>query len=314
MSTISVPPIVNVEEDCQELNQAFRGLGCDAKKVIAILGHRTQVQRLAIADTYYQQFGEDLHERLKSELHGHFEKAMLLWMMDATKRDTQLLIESAKGIGANDTAFLGILCSRTPSQILCIKQTYFKTYSKSLESHIEGETTGDYRKLLLALVRGDRSESVNVDQQLAETDAHELYRAGASRLGANEDTFIHVLTSRSAVQLSTTLQFYLRTFGHDLEKVIKKETAGNFQTALLTVMECTCYPAQFFAKELYQSMKGLGTDDYTLIRVVVTRAETDMQYIKTEFSSIYKKTLEQMISGDTSGNYRLFLLTLVGGE
>jgi annexin A7/11 len=39
-----------------------------------------------------------------------------------------------------------------------------------------------------------------------------------------------------------------------------------------------------------------------------------MQYIKTEFSSIYKKTLEQMISGDTSGNYRLFLLTLVGGE
>ncbi len=74
-------------------------------------------------------------------------------------------------------------------------------------------------QLLLALVRGDRSESVNVDQQLAETDAHELYRAGASRLGANEDTFIHVLTSRSAVQLSTTLQFYLRTFGHDLEKV-----------------------------------------------------------------------------------------------
>jgi hypothetical protein len=66
-------------------------------------------------------------------------------------------------------------------------------------------------------------------------------------------------------------------------------------------------------QELYQSMKGLGTDDYTLIRVVVTRAETDMQYIKTEFSSIYKKSLEQMISGDTSGNYRLFLLTLVGG-
>jgi hypothetical protein len=78
MSTISVPPIVNVEEDCQALNQAFRGLGCDAKKVIAILGHRTQVQRLAIADAYYQQFGEDLHERLKSELHGHFEVHLLL--------------------------------------------------------------------------------------------------------------------------------------------------------------------------------------------------------------------------------------------
>jgi hypothetical protein len=74
-------------------------------------------------------------------------------------------------------------------------------------------------QLLLALVRGDRSESVSVDQQLAETDAQELYRAGTDRLGTNEDTFIHVLTSRSAVQLSTTLQFYLQTFGHDFEKV-----------------------------------------------------------------------------------------------
>ncbi len=80
-------------------------------------------------------------------------------------------------------------------------------------------------QLLLALVRGDRSESVSVDQQLAETDAHELYRAGAARLGTNEDTFIHVLTSRSAVQLSTTLQFYLQTFGHELEMVsISPET------------------------------------------------------------------------------------------
>jgi len=59
-------------------------------------------------------------------------------------------------------------------------------------------------------------------------------------------------------------------------------------------------------------MKGLGTDDNTLIRIVTTRAEVDMQYIKAEFFSLYKKSLEQMIKGDTSGNYRLFLLTLVG--
>jgi annexin A7/11 len=66
-------------------------------------------------------------------------------------------------------------------------------------------------------------------------------------------------------------------------------------------------------QELYHSMKGLGTDDNTLIRIVTTRAEVDMQYIKAEFSSLYNKSLERMITGDTSGNYRLFLLTLVGG-
>jgi annexin A7/11 len=72
---------------------------------------------------------------------------MLLWMMDAVERDAQLLLESMKGIGKNDTALLGILCSRTPSELQLISQTYFKTYHKSLESQIEGDTSGDYRKV-----------------------------------------------------------------------------------------------------------------------------------------------------------------------
>ena len=60
-------------------------------------------------------------------------------------------------------------------------------------------------------------------------------------------------------------------------------------------------------------MKGLGTDNEALMRVVTTRAEMDMYYIKQEFATMYRTTLENMIAGDTSGNYRYFLLTLVGG-
>jgi len=66
-------------------------------------------------------------------------------------------------------------------------------------------------------------------------------------------------------------------------------------------------------QELYSSMKGLGTNDQDLIRVITTRAEIDMYYIKMDFQSMYRTTLEQMIASDTSGDYRHFLLTLVGG-
>jgi annexin D len=59
-------------------------------------------------------------------------------------------------------------------------------------------------------------------------------------------------------------------------------------------------------------MKGLGTDDMTLIRVVVTRTEIDMQYIKAEYLKKYKKPLAEAINSETSGNYRTFLLSLVG--
>jgi len=53
------------------------GFGCDEKKVIQILAHRTQLQRLAIADAYNAQYGESIHKRLKSELHGKLEVVTL---------------------------------------------------------------------------------------------------------------------------------------------------------------------------------------------------------------------------------------------
>jgi len=59
-------------------------------------------------------------------------------------------------------------------------------------------------------------------------------------------------------------------------------------------------------------MKGLGTDDTKLIRVIVTRAEIDLQYIKAEYLKKYKKTLNDAVHSETSGHYRAFLLSLLG--
>ncbi|CAM6024727.1 unnamed protein product [Sphagnum balticum] len=313
MSTITVPQYLNLQEDCYALHQAFKGIGCDEKRVISILGHCTQAQRLAVADAYHRQFGEILSHRLKSELHNNLERAMLLWMMDAAERDAVLLHESISGLGTKDTALIGIVCTRTPSQLYIIKQAYYNLYHRTLEHAVDGDTSGNYQKLLLALLKGNRSEILGVDRQLAMADAHALYKAGEGRLGTNEDTFIHILATRSAAHLTTVSQYYLQAFGHSLEKAIQKETSGHFENALLAVVQATCFPPRYFAQELYKSMIGVGTDDSSLIRVITTRAEIDMLYIKGEFSSMYNKTLEHMIAGDTSGNYKHFLLTLVGG-
>ena len=43
-------------------------------------------------------------------------------------------------------------------------------------------------------------------------------------------------------------------------------------------------------------MKGLGTDDDTLCRVVVSRCEVDMVQIKEEFQRLYKQTLGMFIA------------------
>lgn len=62
-----------------------------------------------------------------------------------------------------------------------------------------------------------------------------------------------------------------------------------------------------------KSMKGLGTDDTTLVRIVVARADVDMGAIKQRFHAAYGKSLGEWIADDTSGNYEKLLLRLIGG-
>lgn len=83
----------------------------------------------------------------------------------------------------------------------------------------------------------------------------------------------------------------------------------------MNILETVKYsrdPQAYFAEQLYRSMKGLGTNDRTLIRVMVTRADVDLKTIKRIFEETYGKTLASFIEGDTSGDYRRALLTLLG--
>lgn len=43
-------------------------------------------------------------------------------------------------------------------------------------------------------------------------------------------------------------------------------------------------------------MDGMGTDDTTLIRIVVSRSEIDLGTIKDEFERIYNRTLSSAIT------------------
>ena len=54
--------------------------------------------------------------------------------------------------------------------------------------------------------------------------------------------------------------------------------------------------ANYFAKTLHKAMKGLGTDDDTLVRIVASRCEVDMVQIKEEFQKEYKQSLGMFIA------------------
>ena len=62
------------------------------------------------------------------------------------------------------------------------------------------------------------------------------------------------------------------------------------------------------------SIIGLGTDEESLTRGIVSRAEVDMKKVKEEYKVRYKTTVTADVVGDTSGYYQSILLTLIGPE
>ena len=45
-----------------------------------------------------------------------------------------------------------------------------------LETALKGDTSGDFLNLMVALSRGERDQSTNVDKKMAEQDAKRLYK------------------------------------------------------------------------------------------------------------------------------------------
>ncbi len=58
-------------------------------------------------------------------------------------------------------------------------------------------------------------------------------------------------------------------------------------TLIMYTAYCVVNRPGFFADTLYRAIKGAGTDDDTLVRVVVARCEVDMVQIKQEFPKLY---------------------------
>ena len=62
------------------------------------------------------------------------------------------------------------------------------------------------------------------------------------------------------------------------------------------------------------SVVGLGTDENSLTRAIVTRAEIDMMKVRGEYFDMNKTSLDNAVIDDTSGDYRKFLMTLLGAK
>ncbi|KAJ1143092.1 hypothetical protein NDU88_009403 [Pleurodeles waltl] len=310
----TIKPAANFDalRDAEILRKAMKGFGTDEQAIINVIANRSGDQRQKIKAAFKTAYGKDLIKDLKSELSGNMEELILALFMPATYYDAWSLHNAMKGAGTQERVLIEILCTRTNSEIKNIVQCYKTDFGRDIEKDIRSDTSGHFERLLVSMCQGNRDENQTVNYQMAQQDAQRLYQAGEGKLGTDESSFNLVLASRSFPHLKAVVEAYFKIANRDLLSTIGREFSGNVENGLKAIVQCALNRPAFFAERLYHAMKGAGTDDSTLIRIIVSRSEIDLVQVKQAFTQIYQKTLASMISSDTSGDYRRLLVAITG--
>uniref|UniRef100_A0A674N9N2 Annexin n=1 Tax=Takifugu rubripes TaxID=31033 RepID=A0A674N9N2_TAKRU len=309
--TITAAPDFDPSADAETLYNAMKGIGSDKEAILDLITSRNNAQRQEVITAYKNSFGKDLIEDLKYELTGKFERLIVSLMRAPAYHDAK---EIHDGVGTNEKCLIEVLASRNNKQMHEMVTAYKDAYGSDLEEDVIVDTSGHFKKMLIVLLQGSRDESGVVDASLVEQDALDLFAAGEEQWGTDEAKFIMILGNRSVTHLRMVFDEYQKITELSIEDSIKNELSGDFERLMLAVVQCVRSVPMFFARCLYKSMKGLGTADNTLIRIMISRSEIDMLDIRECFRLRYEKSLYNMIKDDTSGDYKRTLLNLCGGD
>ncbi|KAK7598122.1 hypothetical protein V9T40_006357 [Parthenolecanium corni] len=311
--TVKANPGLNVAEAATTLRNAMKGFGTNEDKIIGVLTTCSNSQRQEIAKAYNAEFGRELEKDLRSELGGNFESLIVGLIYPPVEYLARQLNKAFKGMGTDANAVIEILITRTNEEIKEIAKAYEKAFNRPLVEHLCSETSGDFRKLLTLIVTATRAPVGKASPDKAQQQAEELFKAGEAKRGTSVEVFVKIFGHENYEQLRLMFEKYKAVSGHTIEQALKSELSGDLLNLTLAIVECVQSPVAYFAKQLNRAMKGTGTDDQTLVRVIVNRSEIDLGDIKKEYERLYDRTLESDVKKETSGDYKKALLALIGG-
>lgn len=303
----------NVSNDIDVLKSALKRFGTDNDALVNILCRRSNHQRVEIARAFKAAYGMDLTDEIKSKTSGNLMRLLIALLIPTSVFYARILYEAMNGVN-NDEAIIEIMCTKMNYAIKKINDAYLEVHHKSLEQEFTENTSRSFRRLMISLSMADRDESMFIDENSARHDAKRLKEAGVNKWAAEGSVFNRILCTRNIGQLRLIELEYKKITGHTLEQDIRKEFSSPTREGFLAILASAQNRSRYYAVRLNDSMSGFLKDHKTLVRLIVTRCENDMEEIKKEFEINYGKTLKSVVEKSTSGHYRNALYALIGEE
>uniref|UniRef100_A0A671XEQ1 Annexin n=1 Tax=Sparus aurata TaxID=8175 RepID=A0A671XEQ1_SPAAU len=219
-------------------------------------------------------------------------------------RDVEVLRKAMKGFGTDENAIIELLGSRTNKQRAPMVAAYKTTYGKDLLKDLKSELTGNFEKLVLAMMMTP-----------AQFDAAEL-REAIKGAGTDEACLIEILSSRSNADIHEITRIYKAEYGKSLEDAISSDTSGHFRRLLVSLS----WPWSFFEltcvlcvrQKLYAAGENkVGTDESQFNAILCARSKPHLRAVFQEYQQMCGREIEKSICREMSGNLESGMVAVV---
>uniref|UniRef100_A0A6I8SA05 Annexin n=1 Tax=Xenopus tropicalis TaxID=8364 RepID=A0A6I8SA05_XENTR len=311
----TIRPLKSFDQDVavEKLAETLETKG-NQQLIIDIVTSLNNDQRQEVIKLYKDCTKQDLIAKIQKALSGDLENAIVGLLKTPAAYDAQELRASMKRMGTDEATLNEILCTRSNTQLREIQEIYRQEYKTELEKNIISDTSEPYTGLLLALAKGKREQDAGIiDYGLIKQDSKVLSALGPKNT-PNSDLWIRILTERSLGHLRRVFDQYSNDNTMDIEDGIKKHFKGDFQKASLTLVAVIKNTPLYFADRLHNAMKGLGTNEKTLSRILISRSEIDLLSIRVAYRIKYGKSLYSSLQSEVKEDLQSYLLSLCRAE
>jgi len=299
-----------IDEACEDIVKACKGIGSNAKKCIEVIGSFNAEERYKLTARFKElNDGKRLDELMKKEMSGDFGTAMQFMGLPPHEAECAMIKKAAKGIGSNAFVIMSILVGRTDAEMEILKKTFFRMYTRDLGKLLASELHGDNERLIFNCLQA--AEEVYDPQfhtiEKATEDAITIHDQGQGRMFTNERAIFKIICASPPEHLENINKVYADKYGYALWKAMEKELCGNAERACIHLVNMKLKPYEAIAKLIKDACKGMGTKDL-LLTCSVIRYQYVMNFVQPAHIELFDKSIQDRIREETGGKYRDILL------
>jgi len=295
-------------EKTEQLFSVFINNPLNYDMLFDILIRTSNYERQIIAEEYKIKYNKSVLDEINNLVTEKSVKNIVsLMFYNYYELDARILHKAFKEGKRDEKAIVEVFASRPNWFLQTVDQEYKRIYGISLKEDIEKEKKSDLITFLVCMLTTPRSKTNSIkNEKQAQVAAQDIIGKGLKKYSTDVELFKNFFVKRSRedlIQISREFK-NLDKKKRNLYDAVDGDCSKTTKELLKAIIYAVTIPSHYFAHLLKKSIVGIGTDEETLNRVLVTRHEVDMEFIRNYYKVENKRELIEDIIGDTSGNYQ----------